>query len=85
MCHGLNGEVVKGEKPVNKYLRSVPTKQIDVYRVLHAFGVTDPCIQHAIKKLLAPGQRGSKSEAQDVHEALQSLQRYEAMREEEKS
>jgi hypothetical protein len=40
-------------KPSNKYLRSVPTKQIDVYRVLHAFGVTDPCIQHAIKKLLA--------------------------------
>lgn len=57
---------------------------IDVYRVLVAFGVTDPCIQHAIKKLLCPGQRkGGKTVAQDVHEALWSLQRWEEMRAEE--
>ena len=30
---------------------------IDVYRVLVLFGVTNPCLQHAIKKLLCAGQR----------------------------
>ena len=27
-------------------------KTIDVYRVLDLFGVSNPCIQHAVKKLL---------------------------------
>jgi hypothetical protein len=66
------------------YHKSVPTKTVDVYRVLIAFNVTDPCIQHAIKKLLCPGQRkGGKTVAQDVREALWSLQRWEEMRAEE--
>lgn len=66
------------------YHKSVPTKTIDVYRVLVSFNVTDPCIQHAIKKLLCSGQRnGGKTRAQDVHEAIWSLQRWEEMRAEE--
>ena len=51
-------------------------KHIDVYRVLILFGVTDPCIQHAIKKLLCSGQRGAKDKTQDVQEAISSLLRY---------
>ena len=47
----------------------------DVYDVLKAFGVTCPARQHAIKKLLMPGQRGSKSEVQDLDEALVSVSR----------
>ena len=46
-------------------------KYVDVYRVLILFGVTDPCLQHAIKKLLCAGNR-----TQDVQEAISSLLRY---------
>ena len=47
----------------------------DVYSVLQAFGVTCPARQHAIKKLLMPGQRGSKGEIQDLDEAMVSVSR----------
>ncbi|SFI83922.1 hypothetical protein [Albimonas pacifica] len=47
----------------------------DVYEVLIAFGVTCPACQHAIKKLLAAGQRGSKGKAQDLKEAEASVAR----------
>ena len=49
---------------------------IDVYRVLLLFGVTDPCLQHAVKKLLCAGNRGVKDELKDVQEAIASLTRY---------
>lgn len=48
---------------------------VDVYDVLRAFGVTCPATQHAIKKLLCPGQRGSKSAVQDLREAIGSIER----------
>ena len=47
----------------------------DVYSVLEAFDVTCPALQHAVKKLLMPGQRGAKSEVQDLKEALASVSR----------
>ena len=50
-------------------------KTIDVYRVLDLFNVTNPCIQHAVKKLLCSGQRGVKDTRQDVQEAITSLVR----------
>ncbi len=53
---------------------------VDVYRVLKLFDVTDPCLQHAIKKLLCGGQRGAKSSDQDVQEAIDSLVRFQQMR-----
>ncbi len=56
---------------------------IDVYRVLDLFGVTDPCEQHAIKKLLCAGLRGAKSHAQDIQEAIDTLERWKAMRQED--
>lgn len=59
----------------NKYTRTVKGVDIDVYDVLQAWGVTCPATQHAIKKLLAPGQRGQKDKAQDLREALASVQR----------
>jgi hypothetical protein len=55
-------------------------RHIDVYRVLKLWEVTDPSIAHAIKKLLAAGQRGAKDDAKDVKEAIDSLQRWQAMR-----
>lgn len=51
------------------------SQAFDVYDVLSAFNVTCPMRQHAIKKLLAAGQRsGGKSELQDLQEALWSVQ-----------
>ncbi len=51
-------------------------KYVDVYRVLSLFNVTDPCIQHAVKKLLVPGRRsGGKTLEQDIREAIVSLNR----------
>jgi len=48
---------------------------VDVYDVLRAFGVTNPAMQHAIKKLLCAGLRGSKSATQDLREAVVSIER----------
>ena len=56
---------------------------VDVYRVLALFGVTDPCIQHAVKKLLVAGGRGAKDISQDVQEAIDTLQRWQEMRRED--
>lgn len=60
--------------PVNPYSRIIQGVEVDIYRILKAFGVTDPAVQHAIKKLLRQGRAG-KSEMQDITEAIQSLQR----------
>lgn len=48
---------------------------VDIYDVLRAFGVTCPALQHAIKKLLCAGLRGSKSAEQDISEAANSCRR----------
>lgn len=53
---------------------------VDVYRVLVLFGVTDPCIQHAVKKLLCAGQRGVKDSRKDIREAVDTLERCLDMR-----
>lgn len=57
---------------------------VDVYRVLSLFSVVDPCLQHAIKKLLVAGGRGAgKSIEKDVQEAVDTLHRWKAMRNED--
>ena len=48
---------------------------VDIYDILRAWDVTCPAIQHAVKKLLQPGQRGSKSAVQDLREAIGSIER----------
>lgn len=59
------------------YFRNVKhLKEVDVYRVLELFNVTDQALGHAIKKLLAPGGRGAgKDFRKDVQEAVDTLQR----------
>ena len=71
-------------KEYGHYYKKVPCEYIDVYRVLELFDVTDPCIQHAIKKLLVAGGRGHKNIEKDVREAIVSLNRRIDMWEEEK-
>ena len=46
--------------------------ETDVYRVLDAFKVTDPCLQHLVKKALAAGDRGHKDLAQDYQDIIHS-------------
>jgi hypothetical protein len=58
-------------------------QSIDVYRVLVLFGVTDPCLQHAIKKLLVAGGRGHKDAEKDLREAVVSINRSLQMRAED--
>lgn len=57
---------------------------IDIYRFLDLFGVSDPCIQHAAKKLSVGGKRGTKDYEKDVKEAMDTLNRWEYMQEENK-
>ncbi len=66
-------EVAKNK---TKYQREIKKGVfVDVYDVLVAFGVTNPAMQHAIKKMLAAGQRGVKDVIQDMDEAMQSIER----------
>ena len=64
------------EQKHNHYFKDVSNlKWIDVYRVLDLFNVVNPCVQHAIKKLLCAGTRGVKDERKDIEEAVSSLVR----------
>ena len=69
----------------NHYFKDVSHLEIlDVYRVIDLFAVTNPCHQHAIKKILCCGQRGAKDAAKDTQEAIDSLKRaLEMMREDD--
>ena len=49
-------------------------KRWDVYQILESYGVADYCLGHAIKKLLRCG-KGTKSERQDIEEAISTLTR----------
>ena len=69
----------------NHYHKPCPYEYVDVYRVLELFDVTSPCLQHAIKKLLVAGDRGSKDIVKDVQEAVVTLTRWLQMREEERA
>lgn len=67
------------------YHKPCKYSHVDVYRVLKLFDVTDPCLQHAIKKLLVAGGRGQKDISKDIHEAIVTLTRWQQMQEEEKA
>lgn len=50
---------------------------LDHYRLMASLPVRlDPALEHAAKKLLFPGQRGAKSELQDLEEVIKSIQVY---------
>lgn len=87
--NGWSDKVVADPTPTKKhnhYFKDVSNlKTIDVYRVLNLFAVTDPCIGHAIKKLLVAGGRGAgKSIDKDIQEAIDSLVRWQAIQLEDK-
>lgn len=57
------------------YYRKLNGLNVDIYRILDLFDITKPTIQHAIKKLFAAGNRGSKDKLQDYREAIDSILR----------
>ena len=74
------------ERKHSHYFKDVSNlKEVDVYRVLKLFNVTDPCIQHPIKKLLVAGGRGGgKDISKDIQEAIDTLERWKEMQAEDK-
>ena len=57
----------------NKYLHEIkPGIFVDVYDVLMAWNVTNPALQHLIKKALQAGDRGHKSRKQDLQDIIDS-------------
>lgn len=72
------------KKKHSHYFKDVSNlTHIDVYRVCDLFNVTDPCLQHAVKKLLVAGGRGAgKNIQQDVQEAIDTLNRWIEMQNE---
>lgn len=74
--------------PVSKYNKPITgldgaRTSVDVYRVLVAFGIVDPELQHAIKKLLNLGTRGKGTYNQDLNEAILSLEKMKERKEQE--
>ena len=86
----FNGTVKATDgKQKNKYKRTIKTidaydangkpvkidVDVDVYDVIRAYGVVSGPLQHALKKVLAPGQRGHKDTLQDLRDIIASVER----------
>jgi len=56
----------------SKYTKEIHGVSVDVYDVLMAWGVTNPALQHLIKKALQCGQRGHKDKQQDLQDIIDS-------------
>ena len=56
----------------SKYTKTIHGVSVDVYDVLQAWGVSNPALQHLIKKSLQCGQRGHKDNAQDLQDIIDS-------------
>lgn len=60
---------------MSKYTRKIKGVEVDVYDVLAAWEVTNPALQHLIKKALQPGARGHKTLENDLTDILVSAHR----------
>lgn len=65
-----------------KYLRTIHPAdgmggpiRVDVYCVIEAFGITCPAMAHALKKILACGQRGKGSKVDDIRGVFDAMWR----------
>lgn len=81
--HEVEEESQAPAPSTNYYAREHQGVKLDVYRILRLYNVTDPAIAHAVKKLLRFGSGGHKDAAKDVAEALESLERWQEMQEED--
>lgn len=73
------------ERKHSHYYKDVSNlNEVDVYRILKLFNVTDQAIGHAIKKLLVAGGRGGgKDISKDVQESIDTLERWKEMQAED--
>lgn len=63
-------------EPVNRYKREIlPGVWIDFYDIAACYEMTDHAMTHALKKMLAMGNRGFKDEAQDRKDIYDSVVR----------
>lgn len=60
---------------MSKYDVNIKGVDLDVYDILAAYYVTNPALQHLIKKALMPGVRGHKDSAQDYQDIIDSAYR----------
>lgn len=66
-------ECIGAPEADNKYLHQIkPGIFVDVYEVLMAWNVTNPALQHLIKKALQAGERWHKSREQDLQDIIYS-------------
>lgn len=75
MIQGIPINEINGTETVtyNKYLREIkPGVWVDIYDVLKAWDVTNPALQHLIKKAAQPGERGHKTREQDLQDIIDS-------------
>lgn len=69
-------QVRQAQRENNHYFKDVSDiDTIDVYEVLKRFNVTDPCLQHLIKKALCVGNRGHKDLETDLRDILKTAKR----------
>lgn len=57
--------------------------KLDIYRIIELYEITDPCLQHALKKLLVTGGRGHKDFKTDITNMIDTLTRKLEMMEED--
>lgn len=78
-------KVTEPQRKHSHYFKPCPYDEVDVYRVLKLFNVADPCLQHAIKKILVAGGRGAGKDIwRDIQEAIDTLERWKEMQLEDK-
>ncbi len=76
---------VKPRKHAHYFKPVAGFTEVDIYRVLRMFNVTDQAFGHAIKKLLVAGGRGAgKDVSRDVQEAIDTLIRWQELEAEDK-
>jgi hypothetical protein len=76
-------DVQEDTRKHNHYFKDVShLDYIDVYRIIDLYKIQDPCLQHALKKVLVAGGRGSKDTNKDIQEVIDSCLRYQEMQKE---
>jgi hypothetical protein len=67
------------------YYRTFAGRKLDFYKIAELFGPWHPAQEHALKKLMFAGVRGSKNLKQDIQEAVESIARWYEMLEEDEN
>jgi hypothetical protein len=72
-------EVQVADSGYSHYVRHFNGVKLDPYRIFDLYQITNPCVQHAMKKLFALGKRGAKDELKDLQEVIDTLERMKEM------